>query len=296
MNLHHLYVFCVVAELKSFAGAAKEINISQPAISQHINKLEATMGKKLIERKGKVFRLTYYGETLYDYGQRIFHMVEEAEHALMRVGRHQEKLFIGVSNITGTYFLPDMIANFIEYNPHVSFNPVFEDSNIELIEKLIKNQLDIIITYESMVLRDEIQVLPIVQDEIVLVLPGNHPWASNRLLSFEEVVTLPFIFHSPDTFIQPIMENILTGASINVILQLGNLEAVKAAVVRGLGISMLPYSSIRFEVEAGLLAVANCPVFRVPRNLVLMRKRNAVATGVLTAFNDFLLSHEWTGK
>lgn len=294
MNLHHLYIFCTVAEMRSFALAASEMNISQPAVSQHINKLEASMGKKLIERKGRVFRLTQHGETLYDYGKRIFNMVEEAENALMRVGRHQEKIFVGVTHITGTYYLPDIISNFIEMNPHTSFNAVFDDHNSELIEKLIKNQLDIIINYETVVLRDEIQVSPIIQDEIVLVLPGNHPWASKRLVSLEEIITLPFIFHSPDVFIQSIMENILTGHHINVILQLGNLESVKSAVIRGLGVSMLPYSSIRFELEAGLLSVANCPVFRVPRNLVLMRKRSAIETEMLAKFNRYLLSHEWS--
>lgn len=296
MNLHHLYVFCVVAEMKSFAKTALEINISQPAISQHISKLESTLGKKLIERKGRVFRLTHHGETLFDYGQRIFSMVDEAENALLRVGRHQEKLFIGVSNLTGTYYLPDIISSFTENNPHVSFNTVFEDNNAELIDKLIKNQLDIAITYESVILRDEIQVNPIIQDEIVLVLPGNHPWASNQLVSIEEIITLPFIFHSPDVFIQSIMENILTGHNINVILQLGYLESVKSAIIRGLGVSMLPYSSIRFELEAGLLTVANCPIFRVPRNLVLMRKRSAISTELINRFNDYLLSNEWSVK
>ncbi|WP_159887735.1 LysR family transcriptional regulator [Paenibacillus puerhi] len=296
MNLHHLYVFCVVAEMKSFAQAASEINISQPAISQHINKLEESLGEKLIERKGRVFRLTHHGETLFDYGKRIFNMVEEAEQALMRVGRHQEKLFVGVSNLTGTYYLPDMIAGFIEHNPHVYFNTIFEDSNTNLIDKLIKNQLDIAITYESVVLRDEIQVSSIIQDEIVLVLPGNHPWASNRLVSFEEIITLPFIFHSPDVFIQSMMENILTGHNINVVLQLGYLEAVKSAIISGLGVSMLPYSSIRVELEAGLLSVANCQMFRVPRNLVLMRKRSAISTELITQFGDYLLSNEWAVK
>jgi DNA-binding transcriptional LysR family regulator len=188
-----------------------------------------------------------------------------------------------------------MISNFIENNYHVSFNTIFEDNNVELIEKLIKNQIDIIIAYESVILSDEIQVSPIIQDEIVLVLPGKHPWASNQLISFEEVSTLPFIFHSSDVFIQSIMENLLTGANINVILQLGYIESVKYAIIRGLGVSMLPYSSIRFEVEAGLLSIANCPVFRVPRNLVLIRKRNSITTDLIKSFIDYLLSNEWSG-
>jgi len=296
MNLHHLYIFCVVAESKSFAKAAAEINISQPAVSQHINKLESSLGKKLIERRGRLFRLTNYGETLLEYGRRIFNMVEEAETALLRVGRHQEKLFIGTSNIAGTYYLPDFISGFIEKNAYVSFSTFFEDNNIELIEKLIKNQIDIAITYESVILRDEIHMSRIIQDELVLVLPGKHPWASGQLVSFEELLTLPFIFYSNDNFIQTIMESILSGNHVKVILQFGHLEAVKAAIMRGLGVSMLPYSAIRLELECGLLAVANCSVFRVPRHLVMMRKRSAVATEPIQRFTDYLLGNDWMTK
>lgn len=293
MNLHHLYVFCVVAEAKSFAEAAAKINISQPAISQHVQKLEFSLGKKLIERRGRLFRLTNHGETLLEYGRRIFMIVDEAETALTRVGRHQEKLFVGTSKAIGTYFLPNFIASFLEKNPYSSFQTFFDDDNVELIEKLIKNQIDMAITYETVILRDDIHVSRIIQDELVLVLPGKHPWASGQIISFEEILTLPFIFYNSGFFIQTIMENILSGHHVKVNLQFDHLEAVKAAVVRGLGVSMLPYSAIRLELECGLLAVANCAVFRVPRHIVLMHKRSSVTTDLIQQFHNFLLSRDW---
>lgn len=293
MNLHHLYVFCVVAKIRSFAKAAAEINISQPAISQHIQKLESALGKKLIERRGRLFRLTNHGEMLLEYGHRIFNMVEEAENALMRVGRHQEKLFVGASKITGTYFLPNMISGFIEKNPYISFNTYLEENNHELIEKLIKNQIDIAITYESVVLRDDIHVSRIMQDELVLVLPGKHPWASGQLVSFEELITLPFIFQSSNHFIQSILEHILAGHHVNVVLHFDHFEAVKASVIRGLGVSLLPYSACRLELEHGLLAVANCLAFRVPRHLVMMRKRTAAMSDILQRFSNFVAENSW---
>ncbi|WP_248928587.1 LysR family transcriptional regulator [Paenibacillus hamazuiensis] len=296
MNLHHLYIFCVVAELKSFAKAAEEINISQPAISQHIGKLEFTLGKKLIERRGRLFRLTHHGETLFEYGRRIFNMVEEAENALLRVGRHKEKLFIGSSTVPGTYFLPNFISGFMEKNPYISFNAVFEENNTELIEKLIKNQIDIAISYESVILKDEIRVSRITQDELVLVLPGKHPWASGQIISFEEILTLPFIFYSSGLFIQSVMEDILSGHHVNVVIQFSQLEAVKAAITRGLGVSMLPMSAIRLELEHGLLAVANCSAFRVPRHLVMMHKRSAVSSEPVQQFIEFMLNNDWMRK
>jgi DNA-binding transcriptional LysR family regulator len=283
----------MVAKLKSFAKASAEIHISQPAISQHIQKLETTLGKKLIERRGRLFRLTSHGDMLLEYGARIFDMVNEAENALTRVGRHQEKLFIGSSTLTGTYMLPDIISTFIEKNPYISFITCLEEKNHELIEKLIKNQIDVAITYESVVLRDDIHVSRIMEDDLVLVLPGKHPWASGRLVSFEELITLPFIFHSPDYFIQTIMENILAGHHVNVVLQFDHFEAVKASVVRGLGVSMMPYSACKFELEHGLLAVANCLAFRVPRHLVMMRKRSAVTTDILQRFSAFVTDGSW---
>jgi DNA-binding transcriptional LysR family regulator len=92
------------------------------------------------------------------------------------------------------------------------------------------------------------------------------------------------------------MENIISGHHVNVILQLSHLEAVKAAVLRGLGVSMLPYSAIRFELAHGLLAVANNLVFRVPRHLVLIRKRSSVETETIRRFVDFLHNKDWMAK
>jgi DNA-binding transcriptional LysR family regulator len=273
MNLHHLYIFCVVAENKSFAKAAAKVNISQPAISQQVQKLEANLGKKLIERKGRLFRLTTHGETLFEYGRRIFYMVEEAENAVLRFGYPRKRIFLGATSITGTYFLPAFIAKFTEMNPYVQFNVSLEEHTNVLLENIIKNEIDIAITYETVILKDDIQVSRIIQDEFVLVLPGNHPWASGQLVSLEEIVTLPFIFYNQDHFIQPILESALSGSSVNVTLQLSQLEAVKNAIYRGLGVSMLPLSSIRVEVDHGLLAVANCPAFQIPKYLVSMHKK-----------------------
>lgn len=300
VNLHHLYVFCAVASNKSFAKAANDINISQPAVSQQIQKLEQSLGKKLIERKGKLFKLTSHGETLFEYGKRIFEIAEEAENALSTMGQHQEKIFIGTSIIPGTYFLPDFIANFIEKKGHINFNVSLESTNVDLIEKIVKNQMDVAISYESIILRDDIQSKIVARDELVLALPGKHPWANGQLVSFEEVLTLPFIFFNHNFFIQQVLENILSGYRVNVVLQFSSLEMIKNAIMRGLGVSLLPYSSIKFELEHGQLAIANCNIFRVPRHIVLMYKRNNMMPNIVESFikflsnvgeNDLLTSH-----
>lgn len=296
MNLHHLYIFCEVAERKSFAKAAAKINISQPAISQHVQKLEADLGKKLIERKGRLFRLTTHGETLLEYGRRIFAMAEEAENAVRRFGQPHKRLFLGATQVIGTYFLPAFIAKFTENNPYVQFDVSLTEQTNELMDKIIKNEIDIGIAYESVVLRDDIEVSRIVQDEFVLVLPGSHPWASGQLVSLEEIVTLPFIFYPPGHFIQPVLENTLSGNPVNVTLQLGHLETVKQAIYRGLGVSMLPLSSIRHEVQHGLLAVANCPLFRVPRHLVSMHKRMIHMPDLLDLALERLKDKNWVNQ
>lgn len=296
MNLHHLYIFCEVAERKSFAKAAAKINISQPAISQHVQKLEADLGKKLIERKGRLFRLTTHGETLLEYGRRIFTMVEEAENAVKRFGHPHKRLFLGATPVIGTYFLPAFIAKFTEVNPYVQFDVSIAEHTNELIDKITKNEVDIGIAYESVVLRDDIEVSRIVQDEFVLVLPGSHPWASGQLVSLEEIVTLPFIFYPPGHFIQPVLEHTLSGSPVNVTLQLSHLETVKQAIFRGLGVSMLPLSSIQHEVQHGLLAVANCPLFKVPRYLVSMHKRMVHMPDLLDLALDRLKDKSWINQ
>ncbi|GGE27785.1 LysR family transcriptional regulator [Pullulanibacillus camelliae] len=284
MNLHQLFIFCSVAKNKSFINASRDLNISQPAISQQIKSLEQVLGKKLIERRGKLFQLTHHGETLYEYGVRIFSMVEEAESALEHLGNFQKNILIGTPKIPGTYYLPKVIRKFMEKNPYIHFDVSFEESNAILLDKLIKNQIDIIINYESVILRNDIEVKKIYQDELVLAIPPKHPWANGQLITFEEILTQPFIFYSPKLFIQQILENILSGHKVNVILQLDHFEAVKSCIIQGLGISLIPYSTIESELKQGFIATANCRSFTVPRNLVAIYKDSKVLPNILKEF------------
>jgi DNA-binding transcriptional LysR family regulator len=121
-----------------------------------------------------------------------------------------------------TYFLPDYISEFKQHRPYVDFNIVIEEKNSLLIDKLIKNQIDIALTYESVILRDDIQILKVTRDELVLALPGKHPWASGRLVKFEEILTLPFIFYTSEIFLQQILEGVLSGNQVNVSFRIFN--------------------------------------------------------------------------
>jgi len=296
LNLYHLQIFCAVAENRSFAKAAEKINISQPAISQIIQKLEAYLDLRLIERKGKMFQLTSHGELLFEYGKRIFNMADEAENALKRFGTPRQRLFLGATSICGAHVLPAFISRFMEMNPYVQFYVSSTEHNHELIDKLVKNEVDLAVTYETLVLRDDIEVTRIIQDEFVLALPRSHPWASGQLVSEDEIVTLPFIIYNQGHIIRPIMESMLSGRSINVALQLNQLDAIKNAISHGIGVSMLPLSAIRWEVRHGLLAVANCPTFRVPKYIVCMYKKTNRLPGLLASALDCLRSRDWVSQ
>lgn len=292
MNLHHLYVFCAVAKHKSFGKAADEINISQPAISQQVQKLEDSLEKKLVERKGKFFKLTNHGVTMFEYGKRIFKLADEAKKAISVMESYQERILIGTTIIPGLSYVLDYIADFIEEKGHINFDVKICSTNDELITNIIKNQIDIAIAYEGIILRDDVQTKKIAHDELVLVIPGKHPWANGQILSFEEVLTLPFIFLDHDFFIQQILEVILSGNRVNVVFQFDSYEMVKSAIIRGLGVSMLPLSLIKSELEHGQLAVANCNIFRIPRHIILMYKNNFQLSTITEDFIGFSNNHK----
>lgn len=290
MNLHHLFVFCSVAKYKSFGKAAKEINISQPAISQQLQKLENSLDKKLVERKGKYFKLTTHGEIIYEYGQRIFELVTEAKKSISISGGGYQKLLLGSTIIPGTSFLLDFISSFSDTKMYIDFRITIEKSNIDLIEKILNNQLDVAMSYESIILNDKIKTKKIAIDEFFLVVSAKHPWSDGRIISFKEALTLPFIFFNNNSFIQQIFENILTGDYVNVVLQLNSLEMVKSSIIRGLGVSILPYSSIKYELNTNQLAIINCNSFQSSRNVIIMYKNSK--SQLAQYFIDFITSAE----
>lgn len=187
MNLEYIETFLVVARTGSFRSAAKQLNISQPSVSQHIKKLESIFGSELFVRCNSGNQLTPAAQTLLPYAESLIRIFGQAKTALL-----EEKLWIGASSNIGIYILKPYIRRFIN---QFQFPPKFDltiDTNPAIAKKLETAEIDCAIM-EWWDNRDGFTAWTWRHEEFVLIVPPEHPWKSLSVISKESLQSIEML-------------------------------------------------------------------------------------------------------
>lgn len=256
MKLDQLRTFQKVVFTGSFTKAARELFITQPAVSQQIKALEDTYRIKLFNRKGKTIQLTSEGEALYTKIDFLLNEVKDIE----KLFEDLSELYIGRINIASTaifstYFLPKAMG---------SFNKKYQGIELELhtgnshkvITKLLEGSADF--GFGGVVKPEpDIQYTMIHQEPFVLVVGAEHPLAEHGQIVVEDLKPFPFIWREHGTLIRQKMEEMLGGSQATVIfnnvIEVQNVETVKRLVEEGYGVTIIPEVAVRREITAGWL-------------------------------------------
>ena len=168
MDIHHLRIFSSVYRLRSFTGASKELNVSQPTISEHIKNLEKELACSLFDRLGRSIMPTTQADLLFPRAQQLLDSLESLKEDLDRSGdRISGNIIFGASTIPGTYLLPSIAVNFTKKHPDVTFE-VLIDSTQGTIDKVLSHEIFCgIVGARSD--NDKLEYIPLVHDEMVLV-------------------------------------------------------------------------------------------------------------------------------
>ena len=256
MKLDQLKTFQKIATTGSFTKAARELFLTQPAVSQQVKALENSYGIKLFDRKGKKIQLTIEGKALYSKInvllnelrdiEKLFHDLSELD-----IGR----IDIASTAIFSTYFLPRAMG---------SFNKKYQGIDIELhtgnshkvITKLLEGAADF--GFGGVVKPEpDIQYTMIHQEPFVFVVGVHHPLSKRNQISVEDLKPFPFIWREHGTLIRRKMEEMLGGDQANVIfnnvIEVQNVETVKRLVEEGYGVTIIPEIAVSREIEAGWL-------------------------------------------
>lgn len=277
MDLHHLKLFHIVARNLSFSKTAEELHISQPAISMQIKNLEQQLGFKLIERYGRSIFLSREGHIIYSYTQKVFELINEmeAEVTLLK-GRMSGKIRIGASNTPGVYILPQIMGTFKDKHPDVILN--LDIGNTQQIQdKLVHDELDFAVVGGEVDLHKAFTVEKLVEDTMVVIASPSNTLSHTQFVEANMLSNQQYIAHDETSQLYKSMERIVTKLKLpyNVIMTLGNVEAIKHAVAANLGISIVPYTCAYSDIEMGILKHINIEnkVWKYPYNLVYHNKK-----------------------
>lgn len=295
MNINYFRTFITVVEKRSFSEAAKTLSLSQPAISFQIQSIEKEYGQILLDRSGLRVQLTEAGKIFYSYARQILKLngaLSESIDELQGVVRGH--LALGASTIPGEYIVPKILGQFIKKFSDVE--PELEISDTaEILTKIREHEIDIGFI-GALPDSNNLQVEKFVTDELILIMPPNHPLASKGKVKIEDILKEPFILREIGSGTRKTIKETLEKAKIqlenlNEIMDLGSTQAVLSGVEAGLGISIIS----KFAAEKALaLGTVNTVPFKnisFSRDLFLVYDKKRFLTRTQKEFIKFALSH-----
>ncbi len=292
MNLWQLKVFCKVIELKSFSKAGQNINLSQPTISSHVKELEDYFECRLIDRMGREALPTKAGDLLYGYARRLLLLSDETRSVMASFnGKVAGRLVIGGSTIPGGYILPAVIGKFIQQYQGVSVSISIGDTK-KIIDDTLSGLIELGIVGARASGKGILQE-KLVEDEMHLIVPSDHKWASLKKVTIEMLKEEPFIIreHGSGTLesIKISLSRRNTGfEAFNIVAEMGNTAAVIQGIKSRVGVSILSPIAVQEELKAGSLVALEVKDIDLRRSFYLTRHIQRTVSPVAHAFISFI--------
>lgn len=285
---YRLHVFRLVAELKSLSQAARKLNISQPAVTQHIKQLEAEFGVPLLERSPGGVTLTDSGYVLFDHALRVEDLHSEVAQTLgQRRGKLRGPLRLGASTTITQYYVPPLLADFLREHAevHLSF---LGGNTEEIIGALLAHRIDLALI-EGPCRRRDLKALRFFEDEVICVGAATHPAVKARAVAAKELLRWPLILREAGSGTREYVEEALRRAGVklermNVVAEVPSSEAIKGILTSGLGLSFLSRLSVRDEVKAGLLKEVKIRGVSIRRPFLALHHQGPPPGGAAGAF------------
>jgi len=268
MELSQLNAFYQVAQTGSFSKAADHLFISQPALSRQVASLENDLELQLFSRLGRKVVLTDAGRRLLVYAEKIISLYGEARKEMHELKDLETgELTLGASTTIGNYLLPSILAGFQKRNPGIKINLHIGNSS-QVEHWLLENKIEIGLIAGTHHLPGLYQEM-LAKDELYLVIPPTHPFASAITISSEQLSQETFLFREEGSDTQASFEVFLRNHKIQspTTMVLGDTEGIKRGVISGMGLAFLSKFTIEYELKLGLLKTIKIPEFIFDRPL-----------------------------
>ena len=289
INLNALRVFTAVVERGGFSRAAEALRISQPAVSKAVRELERQVGIELLDRRQRVARPTDAGAMLAERGRELFATERLAEEELRAArGLSRGTLRIAASTTIATYLLPPLLAAYHRKWPGISL--VVASANTRRVARLLTHRRVDVALVEGPVADPRIDVVPWREDELIIVAPASHPLARRRSLSPDALAHESFIVREPGSGTRAVAHAALRDAGVRArtALVLGSTEAIKQAVIAGLGLAIVSREACVDQLAAGRLAQLRLTGLKIRRPFTRLVLRGVRAPGAVVAFEEIL--------
>jgi len=289
-TLHQLKVFEEVARSGSFTKAAEEMFLSQPTVSQQIKQLTKAVGIPLFEQIGKRIYLTEAGKEVLSACKDISEKMSQLEMTLADLkGLKQGNLRLAVIT-TAKYFVPRLLGQFRHRYPGIKI-ALQVTNRKQVLDRLSENVDDLYILGQPPEGLD-INLRPILENALVAIAPSDHPLAGQKNIPLQRLAQEPFIIREAGSGTRMAVEQFFAEnrVEMNVEMEIGSNEAIKHAIVGGLGISVLSRHVLALEGTRGPLTILDVEGFPIQRHWYIVYPSTKQLSVVASTFLEYLLN------
>jgi DNA-binding transcriptional LysR family regulator len=286
MTFRQVEIFLAVARAKNFTRAAETLHLSQSTLSQHVRELEHELGVRVFDRLGRAVTLTEAGRLLEEQAARIATTLSTMRRSIDELkGLERGSLVIGASTTPGIYVLPAVVGAFRRRYPGIDVS--LRIGNSRLIEERVRaDEVDLGVVGGHVLGAKERCVAAGLVDELVLIVPRRHAWAKRREVAPAELTETPLLMREQGSATRQVTERALRQAGIKftTAMELDHIEAIKQAVMAGLGVAFVSTYAVRGELATRRLHALRLKGLRVRRHFHVIHNESRTLTGSARAF------------
>ncbi|HEY4083147.1 MAG TPA: LysR substrate-binding domain-containing protein [Burkholderiaceae bacterium] len=290
VTLRQLRVFASVARHLSFARAAEEMSLTAPAVSMQIKELEAQVGLPLFDRTSRTVSLTTVGEYVLAYTRRALAILRDADDMVARFrGLQSGSLDIGMVS-TANYFLPRLLAEFRREHPGIDIRLQVSNNREQVVALMQQGEVELAIMGRPPADWPS-RAEPFAIHPHVLVTSADHPFTRMEHVPVQAMLNEDFIVREPGSGTRAAFDEYMHAHRIapRVVMQMSSNEAIKQAVMAGMGISLLSLHTIGLELDRHMIAAPEVEGLPVMRRWHVVNNLAKTLSPAAEAFRYFVL-------
>jgi DNA-binding transcriptional LysR family regulator len=290
--LPHLETFAKAAELCSFTRAGQALHMTQAAVSQRVQALEKTLATPLFQRSGGRVMLTQAGGKLYDFAQRILDLHRQARQDVTgQAAPVGGELLLAASSIPGEHLLPSWLSVFGRQYPHIHVRATVSDS-MEVSAQVERGDVSLGLLGRKTD-SPHLEFRHLASDRMVLVVPAGHPLGKRKKCTARQIAAYPLVVRESGSGTRHFFEKTLAEAGLSladfqIVLELGSNEAIKEAVLRGIGAAVLSVWAVQKELKTGQLRAVAISDLDAEREMFIVSDKRRVLPLPARLFLDFV--------
>lgn len=289
VTIRQLKVFESVTRHHSYTQAAKELHLTQPAVSMQVKQLEDNAGLPLLEQIGKKIYPTTAGKAMYEASVDILTRLKELDNTVEELkGEVKGPLQVSVVT-TSKYFMPQLLGAFLQRYPDVE--PKLKFTNRANVVERLTNNIDDFVVMGQLPDDTKFDSFPFLENVIVLAAPPNHRLAKQKNIELKDLQDERFLSREPGSGTRQVFDRMMEEEGLNAepYMELGSSEAIKQAVMAGLGVAVLSLYSLKLELDAGKLILLDVKGFPVRRRWYVVHLKGKQLPLVPQTFLNFIL-------